>query len=377
MKRKTWLWLFVAVALCGLLLTVAMVVVVDPYMHYHKPLTNVLYYTLSKQRSQNDGITKRFDYDAVITGTSMAENFKTSEFDSVFGVNSIKVPYSGGSYNEINNNLATALKTHPDIKCIVRSLDRYKIYEDKDAMRNDLGTYPTYLYDSNLFNDVEYVLNQDAIIEAIWGIWNRLSKNEVGITSFDEYSYWMPYYTFGPDAVLNSEFTGVTPETEWSLTEEEQQTIRGNVEQNIIALADAYPSTQFYYFLPPYSAAYWGDLWENGQLQWQFACEQYMASLIVPYENIHLFAWERYDICDDLNNYKDTHHYGEWINSWMLTQMKNGIGRLTQDNYEAYFQSMYDHYSTFDYNSLFSQVDYEDDYEAARLLRDEILAVKS
>ena len=72
---------------------------VDPFMHYHKPHTDSYYYTLDleNQRNVNDGISRHFDYDALITGTSMIENFNTTEFDEIFGVNSIKLPYAGGS----------------------------------------------------------------------------------------------------------------------------------------------------------------------------------------------------------------------------------------------------------------------------------------
>lgn len=375
MKNKTWLRIFLLVAFSGLILVSGLVIFVDPYMHYHKPLTSKFYYTLSNQRSMNDGITKHFDYDALITGTSMTENFKSTEFDSVFGVNSIKVSYSGGSFKEINDNLEIALKTHPDIQYIVRSLDRYGFTSDKDAMREDLGEYPTYLYDGNPFNDVEYLLNKDSIEKSFWYAWRWLRGCEVGITSFDDYSNWMHSYTFGVNSVLSYSRTFAEPESERVLTEEEKEMIRENVEQNITALADAYPNTDFYYFLPPYSVLYWGGRWESGGLSWQLSCEEYATSLILPHENIHLFGWDRFDLFDDLNNYKDASHYGEWINSWMLTQMKNGTGRLTVDNYEEYFQSMCDHYSTYDYASLFEQEDYEDDYYAAELLAEEIQAV--
>lgn len=67
---------------------------IDPFFHYHKPYTNGYYYTLNNQRSQNNGICKHFDYNALITGTSMTENFMTSEMDAIFGTNSVKVPFS-------------------------------------------------------------------------------------------------------------------------------------------------------------------------------------------------------------------------------------------------------------------------------------------
>ena len=72
-------WLLIS---CSCIISV--VVYVDPFMHYHKPIISKFFYSLDNQRSQNDGIIKYFDYDAIITGTSMIENFKTSEFDKLF-----------------------------------------------------------------------------------------------------------------------------------------------------------------------------------------------------------------------------------------------------------------------------------------------------
>lgn len=52
------------------------VIMVDPFFHYHKPDTATYFYSLDNERSQNDGIIKNFKYDAVITGTSLVENFR-------------------------------------------------------------------------------------------------------------------------------------------------------------------------------------------------------------------------------------------------------------------------------------------------------------
>ena len=71
-------------------------VVVDPFFHYHPPLDE-LQYPINNERYQNNGIVRNFKYDAIITGTSMTENFKTTEFDKLFGVESVKVPFSGAA----------------------------------------------------------------------------------------------------------------------------------------------------------------------------------------------------------------------------------------------------------------------------------------
>lgn len=80
------------------------IIVIDPFFHYHSPI-NGLAYEFLEERYQNNGIVRHFEYDAIITGTSMTQNFKTSEMDRLFGTNAIKVTYAGGEYNEINYNL--------------------------------------------------------------------------------------------------------------------------------------------------------------------------------------------------------------------------------------------------------------------------------
>ena len=83
-SRKAKRWFFSTLVLLTVLLigTAAMVIFVDPYFHYHKPLS-FLSYRIYEERYVNDGISRHFTYDAVITGTSMAQNFKTSELQGI------------------------------------------------------------------------------------------------------------------------------------------------------------------------------------------------------------------------------------------------------------------------------------------------------
>lgn len=116
MKTKKWILGWFAIVIVVLSMIIKVVYDVDPYFHYHAPDTDKYYYTLNNERSQNDGISKHFAYDAIITGTSMTENFKTSEMDAIFGTDSIKVPYAGGSYKEINDNLEIALENNRKLR---------------------------------------------------------------------------------------------------------------------------------------------------------------------------------------------------------------------------------------------------------------------
>ena len=85
--------------------------------------------------------------------------------------------------------------------------------------------------------------------------------------------------------------------------------------------------------------------------------------------NIKLYSFTNCtNITTNLNYYKDMTHYGEWVNSYMLKAMREGKCLLTKENYKEYLQEERFFYTTFDYNSLNEQKDYEDDSYAGVLL---------
>lgn len=49
-------------------------------------------------------------YDVMIIGTSIIKNFKTSEFDKLFNVNSIKVIFLRDSHKEITNKIKRIIR---------------------------------------------------------------------------------------------------------------------------------------------------------------------------------------------------------------------------------------------------------------------------
>ena len=354
-NAKNWLIGMMAVMLTLLVAQAAVICVVDPYFHYHKPLKG-LYYTLDNERSQNDGIIRHFNYDAMIIGTSMAENFKTSELDELFGVNSIKVPFAGGTYKEQNDNIAKAIKYNPDLKLVVRPLDYAYLMDDKDRIRNDLGSYPDYLYDNNPFNDVKYFFNKDILFSICFPMLeDAKAGKEGGITSFDDYANWMndADTKFGAKVVLGDRTEYKEPQEIQPFVDEVKQMVADNINQNVVELAKANPEVEFYYYLTPYSIAWWGSQKELGTVDRFISAEEYAISLMLECDNIHLYSFNtEFDMTCNLDNYSDECHHGDWINSQILGWLYSGTDELTKDNYKEYIQMERDVYNSYDYESL-------------------------
>lgn len=347
MKTKSWNLLVVGTTFAILLALALVTVIIDPFWHYHKGLAG-LEYPLKDERYQNDGIARHSEYDSIITGTSMCQNFKCSEFDALWGAKSIKIANSGASFHETNANIRRAISHNPDVKYIVCSLDGHLL--NYGAYSDWYEGYPEYLYDNNPFNDVNYLLNKEVIPKTIAVI--NYTRSGQTTTTMDEYGNWSKYATFGKESVLATFTLMEESEEEWALTEEDIQRITENITENFLKTAQSYPDITFYLFFPPYSICYWEALVRTNQVDLQIEAQKLVTELLLSAENIEVYGFDdRIDIAGNLDNYTDTIHYGEWINSEILQEMRQGEGRLTEDNYQEYFEMMKKLYVEYDYSA--------------------------
>ena len=177
-----------------------------------------------------------------------------------------------------------------------------------------------------------------------------------GITSFDDYSNWMDEATFGAKAVLGDRTEFAPAPYKVPFVDEIKANVYANITENVTDIAKANPDIDFYYYLTPYSAAWWGAQNEKGEVQRWIESERYAISLMLECDNIHLYSFNNeYDITTNLDNYRDECHHGDWVNSQILAWMYSGTDQLTLENYNEYIEVEMMYYLTFDYNSLLEQ----------------------
>ena len=321
--------------------------IIDPMFHYRKPMDS-LAYMIYMDRYQNDGIGKHFDYDGLITGSSMTENFKTSEMDALFGTKSVKVAFPGASYRELGENLGRALKANPKLKTVVWGLDYNNFFADYDAMSYE--DYPTYLYDNNPLNDVNYLFNKEILIKNSYMNVLIYTKEGGVTTDFDSYANWNDKFDYGKEEVLA---TVIRPERQEDKADAPFDS--RNIEINVLSLAEKYPDVDFYLFWTPYSIVWFDYYNQNGELKNILKWEKEALELMLPYENIRFYSFnDDFDITTNLDYYKDIVHYSEDINSYILKCMAENEHRLTLDNYGEYWEKEWDFYTNYDYDSIYA-----------------------
>ena len=327
---------------------------VDPYFHYHGPLAG-LSYPDGNERYQNDGIIRQFAFDAMITGNSMTENFRVSELNALFGVDAVKVPLNGSKFREVDMQVRRAIRHNPDIRMVVRDVSGGMLYEDKDAMRQDI-TLPEYLYDDNPLNDVQYLLNKEILLEATADTLQRTAEGLPSI-DFDTYQFWDDAMPHGPEIVGERGLNFIDLPGGKGDEEAVLGIIRENMEQNFVETARGNPNVEFYCFIPPYSICWWSKLHEEDSLERYIRYCQTACEVLLQCGNIRLFSFfDDYDVVTDLNNYSDWAHYSAEINSKILRDMKAGEHAVTSENCADYWRGVEAFYKAFDYETYFGGV---------------------
>lgn len=361
-KEKHWLTVVGIASLVTLLAFAGIMIYIDPFFHYHKMVDGLAYsLNMGDERYINDGIVRNFEYDGVLVGTSMIENFSCTEAGELWGMNFVKCPKNGSYFKESNDLLVRAYAAGRKPKVVIRSLDysltwkkvgsQYIVVGKDDVSQFD---YPEYLTNDNILDDVKYLFNKSVFWQNLVPVLNATHKGQTG-TTFDDYANWNDMYTYGKDTVVNTyqPYTNGLVQKSYDLTEEDRDKIRQNIEQNVLSIAKEHPETTFYYFFPPYSVCYYETLKNDNVLDVRFDVDEVVISKLVKQPNIRLYSYtDDFDVTTNLDNYKDIAHYGEWINSYILQQMHADKGRITDANYKDYMESVRTFYDTYDYSVI-------------------------
>lgn len=319
----------------------------DPFFQYHKPIINIQF---KNERYQNPGILKNFDYNTIITGSSMVENFRISWFENEDPtVKVVKVPYSAGFSKDYNNVFKLAFDTH-NLKTVYYGMDLFWLFNSKgDETKIEI---PEYLYDNNILNDVQYLFNKDTFINYTI---DNIKKNLTGKnTDYDLAYNWNQTYEFKKEIALK---TYTRPPVQMK---QNTEALMLNYEENMDNITEyikKYPDTTFKIFFPPYSILEWDMANRQGLTDAQMAVTRKVIEDLLVYENVEMYYFQNIEsIITNLDNYKDYSHYKEDINYYMFEDMcKNREHRITRENYLEELGKMYDIAINYNYEKIFEK----------------------
>ena len=344
---KRWLLLFCSILLAGFLAIAAIVIYVDPFFQYHKPLA-YFPYKVDNQLSQNPGMARRLDYDSVLLGSSMTASFDTDWFTEVMGLQTVKLSYNGAFPKDEANIMDIIFDAKGDsVKKIFMAVDQGAFSADTETTKYPI---PEYLYDKNPFNNVQYLFNKDVLL-------NYIFKPLVDPTERTDWTqlykpWWTDQYYTKANVLM---YYVPAEEAEEEMPEDAFVSgIQANLESNIIPFVEAHPETEFIFWYPPYSILYWNDVMRQKELDAVIRELDYMTEKLLAYDNVRVFCFQNNrDIVCNLNNYADYTHYHADVCRYIVECFENGEGELTEDNYKAVLEDLRELAAGYDYEAIY------------------------
>lgn len=318
-----------------LLLLIAVVVIFDPFYQYHKPLPG-LKSVLTDKEYQCIGTLRNFDYDSLIVGSSVCENYNNHWFDAGFNCTAIKAIRSYGAIADLCYLLDIAYQSH-DIKYVFFNIDPPALCADAETTFELTGC-PMYLYDTNYLNDISYVLNKDVLMEKIpYMLVYSMKKDYDEGNSYN----WAQSKNFNAEQALSmyGRLPSVMPMYEEIRHEDK---LAENIAL-LTALIESHPETNFKFFFSPYSMLWWDYIYRCGERDSYLYNELQAIGAILQYDNAEVYYYQNEEeIIVNLENYMDPVHFSSDINHLICDKMIAGEGRLTKENYETAIQNMYE-----------------------------------
>ncbi|MCR5101770.1 MAG: SGNH/GDSL hydrolase family protein [Butyrivibrio sp.] len=335
-QNNSFISLFLKIAAFLLILIAVIVIVCDPFYHYHKPW-GFLKAVLNDKEYQVIGTLRHFDYDTLLVGSSVMENNDNDWYDEAFDCKSIKAIRSYGATADLCYLLDEAYNSENEIKYIFYNIDPSALEASTETTYESTGC-PMYLYDNNPFNDVYYLFNKDVLFEKIpYQIASSLQSDYDESLSYN----WAKWKTFNQETALGLYQRSLTvsemhPE-DYYVSEYE-----GNI--NLLKTQiEAHPETEFTFFFPAYSMLWWDGIYRSGERDSYIYNEKNATKELLSYDNVRVFCFQNEpEIVTDLDNYMDSVHFSMDINRLQLDQIIAGEYELTLDNYEEAFEELYE-----------------------------------
>lgn len=299
---------------------------VDPFTYFRFPSWHKPTYFNGWQRFQNIGIALNYDYDSVVIGTSMAENFSTKQIDTMLGWKTVNLAISGSSAYEQRRLLELAIKTGK-VKNVLWLVQYDSFAHPVNYIRGD-AINPEGFYDGNRIVFFHHYLFNNKMLEHSVNVfvddnhdmdtaWNLSKTSKFGCASVKG-----SYNSTSRDLAVSKALSSGD-----MLTDEHSLAI--NVQQNLSDIVKQHPGVKFYLIIPPYSK------WSYQSSQEKFGdapmaavlnFRKNVAGQMAEFGNVTLSDYQadlRFIL--DSNNYKDLTHFSPRINSIMVDEIGKGV----------------------------------------------------
>jgi hypothetical protein len=300
---------------------------VDPFQHYRQAERFAPRFYNAWQRYENPGIARYYDYDRIITGSSLMECIVPEDVDRAMGGRTVNLAVSAETAYDAGELLRVALATGKP-RQVIMNLD-YNAFSGPPDRSGFTEPFPTYLYDDHLWNDIPYLLGVETTrksLETLAGLhWSRFNTDPQRMWYWGwEHQFFAAKAVQGLDAAnLNARF------------HQPARTLEGmqaSFEANLAPLIERHPAVRFTFVYAPYSILVWSDFQQRGQVEVTLAFRDWLFERARRYPNVEFFDFQAEPaLVTDLDYFTDIYHFSPKVSKAMVEAIAQGRYRLTRE----------------------------------------------
>jgi len=325
-KSRGYLVAMATAALLVLLIFGSFNYAIDPLQFYRKATLYPPRFS-TEQRFQNPGLARNYEYDTVVIGTSMTENFYPRDVEARLGGKTLNLSISGATAHEQAMILDVALRSRAP-ESVIWGLDWFAFATPHDAVRRDFGPFPRYLYGSGLRAIRGYLLNWDTFQLSLDAIRSRAPTAEL-----ESLNTWDTQRRQGCEEVVSSFHDPEVLRNNVAAMKRrvaDADAMRTTLDESLFRLAARHPDTVFYAYFPPYSIAH--HVYFRAHFPREYAALEMMRRLVSErageFPNLRIFDFQTVeDWTHDFSEYVDMSHHSRTVNGYILDALASGSFR--------------------------------------------------
>ena len=324
---------------------------VDPYQIFHE-IDGEMPDLHHDSRRQNPSLIKHClggtetNFDTVLIGTSMGQNFAPAELQSILGSGRVLKLNMPGSLPEMDLMIVEKVLQSPNVKRVLWELSPHYKALDPTPLE-DIDTFPHHLYGDDWSDIARTLFSADTITDSM-----RTRDPGRSPMAYEDWNEWyeedewkqlrqegliekIPEHL---DRVLEAH-----PRDEPILSQcpPEVEVLEYPIIERIAELIRSRPDVEFDFFFPPRSTLFHAGIQNDLVRRFQMQPNAVRLLSRLPGAAVHGFD-DVGEVVRDLTNYKDLGHYGPQINRWMAMSIAGRTHLLTMDEIDSYQQRRHD-----------------------------------
>ncbi|WP_343250797.1 hypothetical protein [Diplocloster hominis] len=309
------------VLIAGLLvLMMLFVYFIDPFLYYrsqdHRYWLNSRYVT--------KGILEHEDYDTVIIGSSMVQNFRMQSFRDKLGYEPVKATIGAMNLTEMEM-MHEIVRDRPEVERIILNLDLAEFTNDDQSV-----IFPAYQYDDNPWNDYKYLLGYetwmrflplDVVIDGMYQLGVKLPEKVEQKTRIDDLADWSDDAVFGSEVTWN--YYQSLPKVPSGSSPEEIYEVMVSRFEAFMEQMQFQPDKEYQIIFPPYSALYWVQAAEEGTFDAELRFKRYIVQYFSDWDNVRMIDMQEIPEITDLDHYMDLVHFDPEIQEMIVDAIQS------------------------------------------------------